>query len=241
MRFKNPIQYRNDSERTLVIMAKAPRPGMVKTRLAQTFSAEAANDLYRCLLKDTLTLAQSLRDVNIVVMCPAEDVSALEEFTGGHARVVAQRGHGLAAALTSVFAEFAAGGRQRVIAFNSDTPHLPCSVLVSAFEMLAERDVVIGPTLDGGYYLVGATSCYPSLFDGDGMGTNSALDTLLARARTLQLSIGLTDAFYDIDVEADLSRLSAELKVAPDRAPQTAAWLNESDKMPLLRTAAGDM
>ena len=97
--------------------------------------------------------------------------------------VVAQKGEGLAAGLTSVFAHFAAPGRQRVVAFNSDSPHLPASVLESAFEALTAHDVVVGPTHDGGYYLVGAKAAHPALFDGDGMGTKSALEALLARAR----------------------------------------------------------
>ena len=139
---------------------------------------------------------------------------------------MAQQGEGLAAALTSVFAHFAPGG-QRVVAFNSDSPHLPVSVLASAFEMLTAHDVVVGPTHDGGYYLVGAKAAHAALFDGDGMGTNSALDALLARARRLQLSVGFTDPFYDIDVEGDLTRLAAELRLAPARAPRTAAWLKE--------------
>ncbi len=140
--------------------------------------------------------------------------------------VVAQQGDGLAAALTSVFAQFAAGG-QRVVAFNSDSPHLPASVLASAFEMLIAHDVVVGPTHDGGYYLVGAKSAHAELFHGDGMGTTSALDALLARAGRLQLSVGFTDLFYDIDVEGDLSRLAVELRLTPARAPRTAAWLKQ--------------
>jgi glycosyltransferase A (GT-A) superfamily protein (DUF2064 family) len=140
---------------------------------------------------------------------------------------VAQKGEGLAAGLTSVFAHFTARGKQRVVAFNSDSPHLPASILWSAFETLAEHEVVVGPTNDGGYYLVGAKDAHATLFDGDGMGTKSALEALLARARGLQLSVGLTDLFYDIDVEGDLTRLAAELRLAPARAPRTAVWLKE--------------
>jgi glycosyltransferase A (GT-A) superfamily protein (DUF2064 family) len=155
---------------------------------------------------------------------------------------VAQKGEGLAAGLTSVFAHFAAPGRQRVVAFNSDSPHLPASVLGSAFEALTGHDVVVGPTHDGGYYLVGAKAAHPALFDGDGMGTKSALDALLARARGLQLSVGFTDPFYDIDVAGDLTRLAAELRLAPARAPRTAVWLKQwGPAVAQLRTGSGDL
>ncbi len=206
-------------------MAKAPRPGMVKTRLAQSLPVEAVTELYRCLFDDTMALARSLDRVEVAIMCPASDVEELARLAPAGVSVVAQKGKGLVAGLTSVFAHFAATDQQRVVAFNSDSPHLPASVLENAFEVLTAHDVVVGPTNDGGYYLVGAKATHPGLFEGDGMGTRSALDRLLERARTVQLSVGFTEPFYDIDVAADLARLATELKLAPGRAPRTASWL----------------
>jgi hypothetical protein len=151
----------------------------------------------------------------------------LAQLAGSDVSVVAQKGDGLAAGLTSVFAHFVEGHQRRVIAFNSDSPHLPRSVLEGAFETLAAHDVVVGPTHDGGYYLVGAKASHPTLFGGDGMGTSSALERLLSRVRALELSLGFADTFYDIDVAEDLTRLAEELRLAPARAPRTAAWLKE--------------
>jgi glycosyltransferase A (GT-A) superfamily protein (DUF2064 family) len=91
--------------------------------------------------------------------------------------------------------------------------------------------VVVGPTHDGGYYLVGAKASHPPFFAGDGMGTSSALERLLLRARALELSVGIADRFYDIDIADDLSRLAEELRVAPARAPRTAAWLKEWERL----------
>jgi rSAM/selenodomain-associated transferase 1 len=235
--FKENATHSRDKGRTLVVMAKAPRPGVVKTRLAGSLSPTAVVDFYRCLLDDTLALARSLSDVEVAIMCPVSDVEDLTQLVCG-AGVVAQEGEGLAAGLTSVFAHFAARGRQPVIAFNSDSPHLPASVLESAFESLAAHDVVVGPTHDGGYYLVGAKAAHPARFDGDGMGTKSALEALLGRARGLQLSVGFTDLFYDIDVESDLTRLAEELRLDPARAPRTAAWLKHWGEQ--LRTTTGN-
>jgi rSAM/selenodomain-associated transferase 1 len=214
------------SDRVLVIMAKAPRPGEVKTRLASNLSPAAVAAFYCCLLDDTLALARSLSDVEVAIMCPDSDVHELAQLAGSEANVVAQKGEGLAAGLTSVFAHFAEGQR-RTIAFNSDSPHLPCSVLEDAFEALAAHDLVVGPTHDGGYYLVGAKASHPRLFARDGMGTSSALERLLAHARALRLFVGFAAPFYDVDVVDDLTRLAAELRLAPARAPRTAAWLKE--------------
>lgn len=213
--------------RTLVIMAKAPRVGSVKTRLAERLSLEAVTELYRCLLHDTITLAQALDQVEIAIVCPARDLEALSPVVPKTVGIVPQTGQGLAAALTCVFAHFASSGHRRVIAFNSDSPHLPTSVLETAFDALETCDLVVGPTHDGGYYLVGAKASHEGLFTGDAMGTLNALEVLLTRARALALSVHLTRPFYDIDVAEDLSRLADELQRIPGKAPRTAKWLSE--------------
>jgi rSAM/selenodomain-associated transferase 1 len=231
-----------ECDRVLVIMAKAPRPGGVKTRLAPGLSLNAVTALYCCLLDDTLALARSLGDVEVAIMCPDSDVNELAQLAGNEASVVAQEGEGLAAGLTSVFAHFANDHQRRIMAFNSDSPHLPRSFLEDAFEMLAAHDVVVGPTHDGGYYLVGAKTSHPALFERHGMGTSSALETLLSRARALELSVGFVDVFYDIDVADDLIRLAEELRLAPEKAPRTALWFRERECVAAqqLQTGAGE-
>jgi rSAM/selenodomain-associated transferase 1 len=212
---------------TLVVMAKAPKPGMVKTRLARSLPVSAVTALYRCLLDDTLTLARSLDGVKVVVMCPAADREDLQRTVGNAVPVVPQVGNGLAAALCSVFAHFKGAGSSRIVAFNSDTPHLPTTMLQAAFRLLEECDLVVGPTHDGGYYLVGARMSHPGLFTTDAMGTANAFEALLTKAEVLGLSVRLTDPFYDIDEAADLSRLAEDLQLTPEKAPQTAKWLSE--------------
>ena len=234
------MQY-SGSHRVLVVMAKAPRQGAVKTRLMTSLSPAAVTTLYFCLLQDTLALVRSLNDVEVAIMCPESDVNELRQFAGNDATVVAQQGEGLASGLTSVFAHFTRTHPQRIIAFDSDSPHLPRSVLEAAFEMLSAHDLVVGPTHDGGYYLVGAKASRPQLFASDGMGTSSALERLLSRAQLLELSVGFADPFYDIDVIDDLTRLATELRNNPARAPRTAAWLKEWESAASqLRTGTGE-
>jgi uncharacterized protein len=229
------------SDHVLVIMAKAPRLGAVKTRLARSLSPTAVSAFYRCLLNDTLALARSLGNAEVAIMCPGSDLHELAQLADNKVRVVAQKGEGLAAGLTSVFAHFAEEHQRHTIAFNSDSPHLPRCVLEDAFETLSTHDVVVGPTHDGGYYLVGAKASHPALFENDGMGTSSALERLLSRARSLELSVGFADPFYDIDVADDLTRLAAELRLAPARAPRTAAWLKEWELAAAQRTGKGEL
>jgi rSAM/selenodomain-associated transferase 1 len=236
------VVHSSGGDRVLVIMAKAPRPGLVKTRLVPNFSPTAVTDFYRCLLDDTLALARSLGDVEVAIMCPGTDANEMAQFAGNEATVIAQKGEGLAAGLTSVFAYFTEDRPRRTIAFNSDSPHLPRSVLEDAFETLAAHELVVGPTHDGGYYLVGAKTSRPALFADDGMSTSSALERLLSRARALGLSVGFADTFYDIDVADDLTRLAAELRLAPERAPRTASWLKEQElSVAQLRAGTGEL
>src|SRR5438552_2757153 len=242
MRASSPNMARSRlSDCILVIMAKAVRPGAVKTRLATCLPPLAITGLYRCFLEDTVALAQSLDGVETAIMSPAADVEDLSRLAGDGVQVVAQTGPGLEAGLTSVFAHFATAGRRRVVAFNSDSPHLPSSALRLAFDALRSRDLVVGPTHDGGYYLVGAKTSHPALFARDGMGTSSALERLLSRARALELSVGFAAPFYDIDVVDDLTRLAEELRLAPAKAPRTAVWRKEwGHAVAQLRTGAGE-
>jgi hypothetical protein len=225
-----PIDQSRNGQGTLVIMAKAPRPGLVKTRLARSLPASAVTELYRCLLDDTITLARTLDGIEVVIMCPETDVEELVRATRDTVPVVPQTGCGLEAGLNSVFAHFTGDARKRVVAFNSDSPHLPASVLADAFRSLAEYDLVVGPTHDGGYYLVGAKATYPGLFTEDVMGTTNAFESLLARARALGLATHLTVPCYDIDEPSDLTRLATELRRAPGIAPRTSAWLLASER-----------
>ena len=216
---------RSDHERVLAIMAKAPRAGHVKTRLAAAYPDGLVVQLYRALLEDTVALARSA-GAGIVIACPAADAEEITAWLSSDVHVVPQRGQGLADGLASVFDQLCEPQR-RVIAFNGDSPHLPLAVLESAFAALAACDLVYGPCDDGGFYLVGATRPHAGLFDPHALGTGTALDALVSTAGRLGLSSTAMTEHYDIDVPADLARLSGELLANPERAPRTAALLAE--------------
>jgi glycosyltransferase A (GT-A) superfamily protein (DUF2064 family) len=112
-----------------------------------------------------------------------------------------------------------------VIALDGDSPQLPSQILEHAFRLLDDADVVVGPTPDGGYYLIGATAPEAELFDKQRIGTGGALDSLLATARMLRLKVAMTETGYDVDEPDDLARLAQELGLFPSRSPRTARWL----------------
>jgi uncharacterized protein len=211
-------------ERALIIMAKAARLGHVKTRLAASLPAEAVVDLYRCMIEDTLDLARSVSTDALAIVCPASDVADLASWLSA-IEIVGQQGEGLAAGLISAFRIFIDRGYRRVVALDGDSPQLPPETLDKAFRLFDGADVVVGPTTDGGYYLVGSTSAKAELFDTQRMGTGTALDSLMASAQGLGLRVALTETGYDVDEAEDLARLARELRLYPHRARRTAAWL----------------
>jgi uncharacterized protein len=211
-------------ERALIIMAKAARAGHVKTRLAASLPAETVVDLYRCMIEDTLDLARSVSTDALAIVCPTSDVADLANWLPA-IEIVAQQGQGLAAGLVSAFRVFIDRGYRRVVAIDGDSPQLPPETLDKAFRLLDGADVVVGPTTDGGYYLIGSTTVQAELFDRQRMGTGRALDSLIASAQGLGLRVALTETGYDVDEAEDLARLARELRLFPDRARRTAAWL----------------
>jgi uncharacterized protein len=205
-------------------MAKAARPGHVKTRLSSSLAPDDIIDLYKCLIEDTLQLARSVRTNALAIVCPASDVADLSGWLP-EVEIVAQEGNGLAAGLASAFRIFIGRGYRHVVALDGDSPQIPSQRLEQAFHLLDSTDLVVGPTTDGGYYLVGTCASEARLFEQHRLGTGGALDSLLAAAQMLNLKVALTETAYDVDEPDDLVRLARELAQFPSRAPQTARWL----------------
>jgi len=176
------------------------------------------------MIEDTLDLARSVSTEALAIVCPTSDVADLTSWLPT-IEVVGQQGDGLAAGLVSAFRVFIDRGYRRVVAIDGDSPQLPTETLDKAFQLLDEADVVVGPTADGGYYLVGSMTAQAELFDTRRMGTGGALDSLMASAEALDLQVAFTETRYDVDEPEDLGRLARELGSFPHRAPRTAAWV----------------
>jgi rSAM/selenodomain-associated transferase 1 len=205
-------------------MAKAPRAGHVKTRLTPPLAPEQACALYRSMLTDTVRLSREA-GVDVAAMVPSSDSVDVAAIVGSGVDVVAQVGRGLADALAFVFETFAARGYARIAAIDSDSPTLPPPHLRDAFALLDRHDVVLGPTPDGGYYLVGAQRPQPGLFAPSDLGTSSALQAVEHAAAARRLSCARAAEWYDVDTAGDLPRLNRDLLDDPARAPATAALL----------------
>jgi rSAM/selenodomain-associated transferase 1 len=206
----------------LYVAAKAPRPGEAKTRLGEAIGHEAAAALYAAFLVD---LASRLDRAGLP---PAWFVApgawpALEPLVGGGPHRE-QRGATWAARQANLFRDAAAAGVPAVVLVASDSPQLDVNAIHEAFEALAVADVVLGPTGDGGYYLVGMRG-FHDVLDGVRMSTSSVLQDVIGAARGRGLRVETVAATFDVDTVADLRLLAGAIARRPD-LPATAAVLD---------------
>jgi len=216
----------------LVIVAKAPVIGQVKTRLCPPLSAAAAAELFRCFLVDTVARACTVPDAQVcLAFTPLDSEALFRALLPFPLRYLPQRGNGLGDRLVNIFVDLLQEGFRNVIIMDSDSPTLPTAYLQEAFTSLSDlrNDVVFGPCSDGGYYLVGARAVHHGLFENITWSTSSVLTETLAQARLHQLRVTLLPAWYDIDNGADLHKLAAELGQLDGNAgvPRTRAFLSQ--------------
>lgn len=206
----------------VTIMAKAPRPGEVKTRLCPPLDPASAAELYRCFLLDKIEQVGLLAGTTpAIAYAPAEAGSLFEKLAPGFV-LIPQQGPDLGSRLANGFLEFFGRGYSGALMVDSDTPTLPVTLLERAVELLASpgADLVLGPSEDGGYYLIGLRSPRPELFRDIPWSTSEVLPETLRRARALDLSVASLASWFDIDTGADLARLREGLEAVQGPAPR---------------------
>ena len=208
-------------EVALAIMAKAPMAGAVKTRLCPPLSPEDAAALYRCFLLDKITQVRSLEGARTVIaFTPDTERDLFEELAPG-VHLVEQRGNDLGSRLLNSLDELLGRGHIGAIALDSDTPTLPTEFLRQAIDLVLEPgiDVVLGPSDDGGYYLIGMRKIWPDLFEAMPWSTSKVLTETMRRAEALGLRVAFLPSWFDVDNPEDLERLVASFAHADSQGP----------------------
>ena len=210
----------------LIVFAKNPIPNQVKTRLIPTLSPEQAATLYTAFLIDWCQTLAELPDVDIVIAyTPPEAQSDLQALIGDDAIYIPQIGTDLGERLTSATQWAMEQGYTKILVVGSDSPTLPISYISQAITLLDSRDIVIGPSTDGGYYLIGfsaeaLTTTVPLVFEEIAWSTADVFQQTFARIHEAQATLGLLPPWYDIDTAEDLAFLHAHLtamRLAGDR------------------------
>ena len=200
-------------------MAKAPRAGMVKTRLQPPLSAEEAAALNVCFLRDT---AENIAEVasnssaqGIVCYTPVGDEAAFHGLLPDGFALIAQRGDGFGERLHHAAKDILSCGFGAVCLIDSDSPTLPASALRAAVTELARpgERVVVGPSDDGGYYLIGVKRAEPRLFQRIAWSTESVYSETVERAGEAGLEFVELPKWYDVDDAATLATIEQELLI----------------------------
>ena len=191
----------------LVVMAKEPVPGKVKTRLSPALSPVEAASLYDCFLQDRLKEMSDLSDVDkAIAYMPESATLAFNRYASGKFSVFPQKGQHLGERMHHIFIDKFGEGYSTVIVIGSDSPDLPKSIVSKAFDILRSEttDMVLGPATDGGYYLIGLKKGFPELFTDITWSTDTVLSATLEKAKALVIKTELLPIWSDIDEYQDL-------------------------------------
>ncbi|WP_160295217.1 TIGR04282 family arsenosugar biosynthesis glycosyltransferase [Geobacter sp. OR-1] len=215
----------------LLIFAKWPEPGRVKTRLSPPLSSHEAAELYRCMLLDTLASTNAVAGINrMIFFSGGPERSADFRLLAPDAEVVMQDGENLGERLSNAFAKAFSLGYRSVAVIGTDSPHMPVERIEEAFTVLNEKkaDVVFGPSEDGGYYLIALNDPQPELLRDIPWSSPETLARSLEKAEDTGLKAKLLASGFDLDTVRDLHRLRDE-SAQPVIAPRTLSFLNRPD------------
>jgi rSAM/selenodomain-associated transferase 1 len=241
----------------LAVMTKAPQAGRVKTRLVPPLTPEEAAELNKCFLRDTAAAISSVCSrrpagdegkldfkpeagashseaataaCGIAVYTPVGAESAYTDVLAADFSLLPQRGDGFGERLYFAVEDLFKCGFGSVCLIDSDSPTVPAENFAEAVELLSttEDRVVLGPSDDGGYYLIGVKKTHPHLFEQIDWSTERVLNQTIQRATEIGLEVKLLPTGYDVDDGASLRRLCNEIladTTAADIAPYTRQFL----------------
>ena len=217
----------------LIVFAKEPRPGQVKTRMSPPLRPDQAADLYSHLLDDVLEATERLSDEllldAVLAVHPPEAVRRMASRVPASFRVVPQRGADLGQRMEWAAAQAAAQGAGRILLRGSDSPLLDSGIVGAALRALDSNDVAISPDTDGGYSLVGMRSFVAGLFDHP-MSTRTVLQDTQSVAASLNLKTAQLAASFDLDTADDLRFLVRACRGGySELCSRTLTWLEEND------------
>jgi len=200
----------------LVLMSKAPIPGKTKTRLQSHLKPEECAELHRAFLKD---ISAKLKNINIkhktldlfLSYTPEGSENLFSDLIGDDFKLILQTGKDLGARMYNSITEVHNQSSKPVIITGTDLPSLPAEIITEAVAALKEKDVVIGPAVDGGYYLIGMQTPLPFLFTCKEWGSDSVLVKTINSASEHNLKIHFLPEWYDIDTFNELLLFRNEL------------------------------
>jgi len=196
----------------LIIFAKSPIPGKVKTRLTPLITPTKAAELYEAFIADTISNTLKLKcDMITIAYSPSYAEKTFQRLCGQSVDYLPQKGDGLGERMKHAFKHSFDKGFERTIIIGTDSPTLPLSYIQKAFDVLKEIPVAIGPTFDGGYYLVGLSEQNDKIFDDIEWSTSSVFSQTLTKIKTANKQSYVLYPWYDVDTPDSLEFLRSHI------------------------------
>ena len=198
----------------LIVFTRYPEPGITKTRLIPVLGKAGAANLHRLMAQRTIARALSLqksRRLSVEIHHTGGSQQQMEDWLGTDLIYQNQIDGDLGARMAAAFQNSFDSGVDKVAIIGTDCPDLKAEILAQAFDRLSDRDLVLGPAKDGGYYLIGLRRSIPELFDGINWGTSEVFASTRAIAQNLGLNIAVLPILADIDRPEDLLGLDINI------------------------------
>ena len=209
----------------LIIFLRFPKTGQVKTRLAKTTSSEFAVKFYKTCSEKIITDVKKLSSINrFVFFSNKEENIQVKKWLGGKLFYSPQEGDDLGSRMKNAFEKVFSSGAEKAVLIGTDVPDLKNEIISEAFRLLTVNDVVLGPSEDGGYYLIGMKKMYPQFFENIEFSTSSVLQNTIKNIEKLNLSYQLLPRLKDIDTEEDLLQWLADKYNNPIKAKVRIAY-----------------
>ncbi len=218
-------------KRAVIIMAKVPQAGNVKTRLQNILSPEDCETLAGALLKDAVNKAKTVCENTFIAFSPPDKIEKLKEILPEELNFIAQTGEDLGDKMLNAFQFVFEQKTDSIVMIGTDSPTFPFDFIEQAFEFLeTNSEIVLGKTEDGGFYLIGLRRLHREIFENVPWSSLQTFEKVYTNIQKLGLHLREVPGWYDVDEERDLIQLKNEIQRSENakrRASRTAEWLTQ--------------
>jgi rSAM/selenodomain-associated transferase 1 len=220
---------RKNHDTGILLFVKYPEKGQVKRRLTADLSEEIVQDLYRCFVDDTLAAIKKIDTDLFICFFPVDTEKKFHEWLGSTFSYLPQKGNDLGERMKNCFSDAFTKGFRKVVLMGSDSPDLPRVFLQNAFAELQTHDMVLGPSSDGGYYLIGFknTTFTPSVFEEIHWSTPIVFQETIAKIKEANQTVSILPMWSDIDTITDLKNLVSRSTNTAFKSSHTITFLQQ--------------
>jgi rSAM/selenodomain-associated transferase 1 len=219
-----------NQETCILLFVKYPEKGKMKVRLSVDINEDIIQELYRYFVQDTLTIVKKIDSQLFICFFPVEAQKKFQKWLGSTLLFLSQNGVNLGERMKNSFTDVFTKGFRRAILIGSDSPNLPKRYIEQAFSILQTQDIVLGPTIDGGYYLIGfnTNTFTPSVFEDISWGNQTVFQETMMKIKQAHRSFGLLPIWSDVDTIADLKHLIQQAENTSFKSSQTMTYLRKN-------------